>query len=251
MAHQAGEGEYPSNVMFSFDKAHRAGSDALDTDMLATKDGKLVLFHDETLEHRTNGTGYVRDKTYAELLQLDFAYRWTQDGGATFPYRGKGIKVATVEELFDKYPNQRFGIEIKQTTVQATQKLCSLIMQRGYQGKVLVSSSTQPNMNAFRAACPTVATSATMDEVVQFYVYTQSAFPPGFNPPYSSLQVPETFSGIPVLTLNFVASAHWFGLKVYAWTIDTPEQAQRLINIHVDGLNTSYPNRLITWLRSQ
>lgn len=251
MAHQGGEGEYPSNTALAFYKARLAGSDALDTDVHATKDGVLVLFHDETLEFRTNGTGAIRDKTYAELLQLDFAYNWTPDGGATYPYRGKGIKVMTVDQLLNWFPLVRVAIEIKQTTTQAAVDLCTLVKNKHAQWRVLVSSFTQPNMDAFRVACPDVATSATQDEVVQFYTYHLTSFPAGYAPKFSSLQVPEQFNGIPILIPSFIAAAHQRGLKVYAWTIDTPQQAQPLIALGVDGLNSSYPKRIIDWLATQ
>ena len=250
MAHQGGEGEYPSNTNLAFTQAKQNGADALDTDMLVTKDGVLVLFHDETLEYRTNGTGYVHDKTYSELLKLDFAYNWTPDGGATYPYRGQGIKVSTVKSLLTVFPTDRIGIEIKQVPLQAAKDLCTMIKQYQAENRVLVSSSTQPNMDAFRTACPTVATSATQDEATQFFLFTLSGFPQLYQPKFTSLQIPEQFSGITVLTPSFVTAAHNKGIKVYPWTIDTPEQAQRLINMGVDGLNTSYPKRIITWLHS-
>jgi glycerophosphoryl diester phosphodiesterase len=249
LAHQGGEGEYPSNSMLAFTKAHQAGADALDTDMFMTSDKKLVLFHDETLEHRTNCTGAISSKTYQQLQQCDAAYYWSPDGGATFPYRGTGITIPTFEDLLNTFPSNRIGVEIKQTTTEASEVLCWIIAATGNQGRVLVSSSGQPNMNRFREVCPTVDTSATQDEVFQFFGYNaNNNFPPGYNPPFSSLQVPEFFSGIPVITPSFVASAHNYGLKVYAWTIDTQEQTQHLVDLGVDGVNTSYPKRIIDWL---
>lgn len=248
MAHQGGEGEYPSNSMLAFTKAAEAGADVLDTDMFATSDGELVLFHDETLEHRTDCSGPISDKTYNELLQCDFAYHWSSDGGATFPYRGQGIQVVKAEELLDAFPSARIGLEIKQTTAQSATDLCNLIKAKNAEDRMLISSFTQANMDVFRAACPSVATSATQDEGTQFYLYTQSSFPSDFNPPYSSLQVPEFFSGIQVVTPDTVADAHSFGLKVYVWTIDETDDAQRLKDLGVDGLNSSFPRRIIEYL---
>jgi glycerophosphoryl diester phosphodiesterase len=250
MAHQGGEGEYPSNTRIAFDAANAAGADALDTDFHMTKDGVLVLMHDETLEGRTNGTGAVRDHTYAELLQLDWAYNWTPDGGQTYPYRGQGIKVMRMEELFDAYPTQRFGIEMKQVAPAAAVKFCNLIKQYHYESQVLVSSVPPDDLNMaiFRANCPSVATSATQTETIAFtglqklglanlYLY----------PAFSSLQVPEEQSGINILNPAFVAAAHNHPkhLRVYAWTIDTPEQWNHFKAMGVDGINTSYPQRIV------
>jgi len=238
MAHQGGEGEYPSNTMLAFTKAQQAGADALDTDMFATSDGELVLFHDENLEHRTNCTGPISARTYAYLAQnCDAAYWWTPTGSAPYPHRGTGIKIPKFQELLTAFPNSRIGIEIKQTTLQAATTLCSVITANNAQGRVLVSSSTQPNMDQFRIACPTVATSATILEVGRFLA------PEPYTPPFSSLQVPIALQ----IDTNFVTKAHNLGVKVYAWTIDTPAQTQPLIDAGVDGVNTSFPKRIIDW----
>jgi glycerophosphoryl diester phosphodiesterase len=250
MAHQGGEGEYPSNTRIAFDAANAAGADALDTDFHMTKDGVLVLFHDETLEHRTNGTGAVRDKTYAELLQLDFAYWWTPDGGQTYPWRGQGVKVMRMEELFTAYPSQRFGVEMKQVTPAAATTFCNIIKQYHYEKQVLASSVPPDDLNmaTFRTACPSVATSATQTEALAFVGLQKLGLANLYlNPAFSSLQLPENQSGINVLNAQFVQAAHNHPkkLKVYAWTIDTPEEWNRFATMGVDGINTSYPQRIM------
>jgi glycerophosphoryl diester phosphodiesterase len=248
LAHQGGEGEYPSNSMLAFTKAHEAGADALDTDLQITEDGVLVLFHDDTLDARTNGTGPVSSQTYAQLRTLDFAYNWSPDGGATFPYRGKGITVATAAELFTAFPHDRLSIEIKPESAPVARQFCGLVKQFHAENRVLVSSFAQTQMDAFRAACPGVATSATQAEVLQFYQLEQASKLQGYCPPYSSLQVPPEENGIEILTPGFVAAAHSLHLKVFAWTINTPEQAQPLIDLGIDGIITSYPKRLADWI---
>jgi glycerophosphoryl diester phosphodiesterase len=258
-AHQGGEGEYPSNVKLAFTQADNAGADALDTDMLATSDGQLVLYHDETLDFRSNCTGLVSSRTYNDIYQnCNIAYDWSPDSGTTFPYRTStdpnATKIVKVSELLDAFPNDRISIEIKQTTVANAQALCTLITSKSATGRVLVSSGesgAQPNMSAFRTACPTVATSATGGETVTFINYfINNNFPSdyGTNPqhtPFSSIQPP-----MGLINAAFVAKAHQYQLKVFPWTIDTPAQSQPLIDAGVDGLNTSFPQRILTWMAS-
>ncbi len=266
MAHQGGEGEYPSNVKLAFTQAHNAGADALDTDMFATantapagqpSNSELVLFHDETLDFRTNCTGPISGRDYNYLYQnCNFAYDWSPDGGTTFPYRTSSdpnaTKIVKVSELLDAFPNDRIGIEIKQTTAQAAIDLCTLIKAKHAENRLLISSFGDPNMLAFRAACPMVAISATQNEGVAFYLYAVGTCLPGLNVPYSSIQAPEYFDFggtlIHVITPQTVACAHSQGLKVYAWTIDQTADAQRLKDLGVDGLNSSFPKRIIDFL---
>jgi glycerophosphoryl diester phosphodiesterase len=250
LAHQGGEGEYPSNTKLAFTMANQAGADVLDTDMQMTKDGALVLAHDETLEGRTNGTGNLADKTYTELQQLNFAYKWSPDGGKTFPYRDANAQqVYSLNDLFTDFPSTRFGIEIKKTSTTAATKFCDTIKQFKYEDKVLVSSGTDENMRVFREACPTVATSATDSEATKFYIFQRIGLVGFYSPKFSSLQVPEKQGSITIMTKYFAGNAHKRGLKVYNWTIDTPEQTQHFVDLGADGVNTSYPKRIVDSLK--
>ncbi|NNE72979.1 MAG: glycerophosphodiester phosphodiesterase [Acidimicrobiales bacterium] len=248
-AHQGGEGNRPSNTMIAFRESIEIGADVLDSDVHMTRDGELVLIHDETVDATTNGSGEVRDLTLVELRELDFGYRFSTDGGETFPYRDTGVGIVTVDELFAEFPDTRFGFEIKQTTPDAATKLCALIQEYGYEGRVLLSSSGQENMDAFRDSCPSVATSATDGEATRFYIFQFVRLSGFYSPPFDSLQVPEYRGGTHVLTGSFVGAARRWNLPVVPWTINEPEDLDRIISdFDVDGINTDYPDRLIEYL---
>jgi len=248
-AHQAGEGRWPSNTMVAFRESSAAGADVLDTDMHMSRDGVLVLIHDETVDRTSDGNGAVRDLTLSELRELDFGYRFSTDGGATFPYRDTGLGIVTLDELFAEFTDTRFGIEIKQTTPDAATKLCTLIREYGYEDRVLVSSFAQANMDVFREACPDVATSATEAEVKPFYIFQLLRLSGFYSPPFDSLQVPEYRGGTHVLTSSFVGAANRWNLPVVPWTINEVDDFDRIIaDFDVDGINTNFPDRLIAFL---
>jgi glycerophosphoryl diester phosphodiesterase len=249
-AHQGAENLWPSNTLFAFQHAAEMGVDVLDMDMHMTKDGALVLMHDQTVDRTTDGTGAIRDLTLDEIQHLDAGYRFSADEGKTHPYRGQGLTVPTLEELFQTFPDKRFGIEIKQTEPVATaQRFCALIRQYNMQDKVLVSSFRQENMDAFRAECPEVATSATENEVRLFYVFFRLGLSDLLTPGYNSFQVPEESGGIHLLTPRFVAAAHRRGLAVQPWTINETEDLKRILALGVDGINTDNPDRLFALLK--
>lgn len=246
LAHQGGEGLWPSNTMLGFEQSAALGADVLDTDMHMSRDGVLVLMHDETVDRTTDGTGAVRDLTLAELQRLDAGYHFTTDGGATFPYRGEGLRVPTLEALFVAFPDHRFGIEIKQTDPEPTARaFCELIRRYGMEERVLVSSFRQANMDAFRAACPEVATSATEGEVRWFYILYRLGLGDPRPPQYDSLQIPEASGGIHLLTPGLIAAAHRRGLAVQPWTINERDDLERIIALGVDGINTDFPDRFM------
>src|SRR5690349_7341594 len=107
IAHQGGDGIWPGDTMFAYEKAVELGADVLEMDAHITKDGQIVLMHDEKVDRTTNGKGLIEDLTLDELKQLDAAYQWTNDDSKTFPYRGKGIQVPILEQLFQKFPQMR------------------------------------------------------------------------------------------------------------------------------------------------
>ena len=142
IAHQGGDGVWPGDTMLAFENAVQIGSDVLEMDAHITKDGRIVLMHDEEVDRTTDGTGLIEDLTLEELKQLDAAYDWSNDDGKTFPYRGQGIQVPTLDEVFEKFPQMRFVIEIKLTTNPIDKPLCDLIRKYNMQDNVLIGSFT-------------------------------------------------------------------------------------------------------------
>ena len=252
IAHQGGDGIWPGDTMYAYERAVELGADVLEMDAHITKDGEIVLMHDEKVDRTTDGSGLIEDLTLAELKQLDAAYQWSQDGGKTFPFRGQGIQVPTLRELFEKFPQMRYVIEIKLTENPIDKPFCALIREYNMQGKVVVASFHDEAMAQFRATCPEVATSASRGEVTRFVILGK-LFLSGWVPPqYQSLQVPWEKSeskGIPVMTERFVRESHAKGLHVEPWTVDDPELMKQYIEWGVDGIMTDRPDLMIDVLK--
>ncbi len=251
VAHQGGELLRPPNTMEAFRHAVGLGADVLDTDLHRTADGALVLIHDETVDRTSDGTGAVRDLTLDELRALDFGHRYSPvgqagDGGERHPWRGRGLGIVTVDELFTEFGHRvRYGIEIKQTVPETAAELCDAIGRFDLEDRVLVSSFTQPNMDAFRSACPAVATSATVGEVRTFYLLHRLNLSGLARPDYAALQIPERAAWFELLTEGVVDDARGWGLAVVPWTIDDPDTMDRLLDLGVDGINTNRPDLLL------
>lgn len=108
------EHEFLENTIASMRAAFAVGADIVEFDVHPTADGHFVVFHDWTLECRTNGTGVTREKTLAELKALDVGYGYTADGGKTHPFRGMGVGLMpTLDEVLAAFPDKRFLIHIK------------------------------------------------------------------------------------------------------------------------------------------
>jgi glycerophosphoryl diester phosphodiesterase len=248
IAHQGGDGVWPGDTMVAFEKAVELDVDVLEMDAHITKDGHIVLMHDEEVDRTTNGTGLIEDLTLADLKQLDAAYDWSADGGQTFPYRGQGIRVPALDELFQKFPHMRYVIEIKLTQNPIEGPLCDLIRQYNMQDKVLVASFHDAAMQSFRETCPEVATSASRTEVRNFVLLGKVFLSAFIAPQYQSIQPPydpKESLNIPIMTERFIREAHAKNIRVEPWTVNDPELMRQYIEWGVDGIITDRPDLMI------
>lgn len=102
------------NTLPSMQAAFALGADVIELDVHPTVDGTFAVFHDWTVDCRTEGHGVTRDKSMAELKRLDVGYGYTADGGRTFPFRGKGVGLMpSLDEVLRAFPNGRFLINFK------------------------------------------------------------------------------------------------------------------------------------------
>ena len=248
MAHRGGAGLWPENTLYGFKRAVDLGADVLETEVRRTGDGVLVLIHDSTVDRTTNGTGPINALTLAEAKTLDAGFNWSSDGGRTFPFRGRGIKVPALEEVFTAFPNMRVNIDIKQVEPSLVAQLCTMIQSFDMADRVMVASFNSRVIKEFRRECSQVATSLSAREVKLFYVMNFVFLGGAYRTAAHALQVPEYQGKLRVLTQRFIDAAHNLNLKVHAWTINETGDMRRLLNLGVDGIITDYPDRLITLL---
>lgn len=245
IAHQGGDGLWPGDTLYAFEKAVALGVDVLEMDLHITKDGVLVISHDETVDRTTNGTGNIEDMTLAEIKLLDAGYNWSDDSGQTFPYRDVGIRIPTLEEIFQAFPEYHMTIEIKKTEGSMAVPFCEMIRAYGMQDKILVASFHDERMAEFRQICPEVATSSARQETTAFVLLSKVFLGRLYSPSFYALQVPEESSNITVMTAQFVRAAHERNLHVEPWTIDDPEQMKTYIDWGVDGIITDRPDLML------
>jgi glycerophosphoryl diester phosphodiesterase len=244
----------PSNTLAAFDHAMELGVDVLEMDIHQTKDGAIVLMHDATVDRTTDGSGAIKEMTLAEIRGLDAGYYWTDDDGATYPYRGQGIQVPTLEEIFQSYPDMRMNIEIKQETPSMVRPFCQLIHTYNMQDQILVATFHKATVEEFRAACPDVITSMVEPEIQLFFGLNAAYLGALFQAPGTAFQVPTTSSlpvigEVDVITERFVRVAHSHNIQVHAWTINDPAEMERLIALGVDGIITDRPDLLLEVVR--
>jgi glycerophosphoryl diester phosphodiesterase len=243
IAHAGGKGTRPEHTMIAYETALAEGTDVLELDVHATSDGVLVLMHDETVDRTTDGSGAIASMTFAELRELDAGYTFTEDDGATHPFRGMGLQVPSVEEVFEAFPEVAYVIEIKQAEPSIVEPLLAMCDAHGISDQMVASAFSQDVLLELRAAAPQMPTSFAVAEVIAFMALSRET-EATYEPPARFLQVPLEQAGLPVLTPELVERAGRFDLKVHAWTINDEAEMEMLIDLGVDGIITDYPARL-------
>lgn len=271
IAHRGGGGEWPGETLFAFERALDAGADVLEMDAHATSDGHIVLMHNKTVEHTTDGRGKIKELTLAQIKELDAGYRWTADG-FTFPFRSKpgpvpdDLRVATLEEVFERFKGRRtavrLNVEIKQKSPSIAKRLYELIVKHGMEERVLVACGPGGPAREFREiAKGRVATSATVWEMIKFrwlkHIFGGKVEGLGYEAIQTSstaflLEVifltPEKPRRLAFITRGYLETARRFGLPVHGWTVNHPDEMARLTHLGVDGIITDYPTALVALL---
>lgn len=245
IAHRGGGGLGPESTLDTFQKAVNLGADVLEMDIQSTRDNDLVVIHDRDVARTTNGSGPVDNFSLAGLKELDAGYRWSPDGGATFPLRNQGIQIPTLAEVFEAFPRMRLNLEIKYPRANTIPALCRLIRDHRMSEKVMVACFDAGQLDQFRSACPEVATSAGSSEALLFYWLQWARLESVYSPKAQALQIPEYYGDIQVVTRRFLDAAHTRNLRVHAWTINDVTAMKRLYELGVDGIMTDYPDRLL------
>lgn len=252
-AHRGGAAYAPENTMEAFRNAARMGVDDLETDSTLTRDGKLVLIHDATLDRTSNCAGPVNAKTYAELLECDAGFWYTPGQSTTspssqgpFPYRSKGIQIPLAEELFAFAKSLgQFGptvtIEIENipgeagyelACPKAARTLVSLIQKGGIKDKTIVQSFDPSCLITVRALDSSIqtlnlnfasATIAVTSSAAAGFTYASPAF------------------NLPDLNSSTVNLAKQLNVKLNPYTVDTRVDLLKMIELGVDGVITNYP----------
>lgn len=241
IAHRGGAALAPENTLLAYRQAiHWWGADILEIDVQPTADGEVVVIHDGTVDRTTDGSGAVVEFPLERLRALDAGHRFSPDGGRTHPYRGRGIRIPTLAEVLDTFPQRRINVEIKDG--RAARRAREVIRAAGAEGRVLLAAGRRADR---RAAGPYPgATSAAEEELRRFYILHRLRLARFHRPAVDAFQMPLRHRGRELPDARFVADAHRLNLAVHVWTVDEVEEMERLLARGVDGIVTDRPDRL-------
>jgi glycerophosphoryl diester phosphodiesterase len=257
-AHQGGAWEAPSSTLYAIRAALDSGATAIELDVHATRDGRLVVCHDATVDRTTDRSGVIAQMSWDELRTLDNAYWWAPGADVSpgldpdcYPYRGRApgdrrFCFALLEEVLETFPGVVLNLDIKQTApVVPPYEQALAVMLRSFErtDDVIVASFLDTATDSFATFAPEIPTSAGTMAVAAFYQAVQS----GASPEplrHVALQVPVQYGDLTLVDERFVEVAHREGLAVHVWTIEDEPLMEQLCGLGVDGIITDRPSVL-------
>ncbi|WP_210592010.1 glycerophosphodiester phosphodiesterase [Streptomyces sp. GESEQ-35] len=226
-AHRGGDADGLENTALQFRRAVDAGYRYLETDVHASSDGKLVAFHDATLDRLTDGAGRIADLPWKDVAHARVAGQ---------------EPVPLFEDLLEEFPDVRWNVDMK--AEPALHPLLDLIERTNTWDRICVGSFSEARVvRAQRLAGPRLATSYGTRGVLNLRLRSWGV-PAALRRSAVAAQVPEAQSGIQVVDHRFIRTAHARGLKVHVWTINEAEDMHRLLDLGVDGIMTDHIDTL-------
>jgi glycerophosphoryl diester phosphodiesterase len=267
IAHQGGEDEFPSNTLYAFKRAVKAGADMLELDVGVSKDGKVVVSHDTTLDRTTNGKGAIATKTLGQIRKLDGAY-WFSRGDDAYrhdrkrsAYKLRGIatgkrkppkgytradfRVPTLAQVLRAFPRTPINIEIKGRTPAeaeaeyvANAEVLAGVLRNSPRRDLIVASFQQPALDRFHQLAPAIGLAPGIGGTAAWL----GGGSPGDG--VVAFQLPITFESLRTTNAENVARAHREGYAWHTWLSNDGESAatwRQLIDWCVDGVMTARP----------
>jgi len=264
-AHRSGGGIFPENTMTALRGCVESAdfrTDVFEFDLHRTKDGRLILLHDDTLDRTTDSTALFgeagvkpENKTYDELRQLNFGEHFTNDAGKQ-PYKGlcgddipDELRALALEDALDYLESSGdygYIIEIKdggENGFRGVDTLCEILEERGMLDRVVFGTFQGEVSDYVDKSHPELMRSAGIKEVLSFYLSALVNRDLGNKKlPYVALQIPANQYGIRLGTEKIINYAHRYNLAVQYWTINDAEEIRRLSNIGADTIMSDLPD---------
>ncbi len=283
IAHQGGESEFPGNTMYAFKQSLKAGADMLEVDIGVTKDNKVIVQHNTTVDSRTNGIGEVRSFTLKQIQKLDNAYWfWNGAGGVSYDhnkaasgyklrgiatgkkkapkgYKATDFRIPSLSELLKAFPKTPINLEIKGRTPAETDaeyvrnaRILAGELKNVKRKDIIVVSFKQPAVDEFHKLAPKIPVAPGIEGIADFLLFSKS---PGAGVVALQPPIKYLYQGalVEVSSADFIAKAHAAG---YAWqnwfSSDDSDSAvdwAKMVERCSDGIMSAYPVALEKFLK--
>ena len=227
--HRGASGHAPENTLPAFRMAADMGADGVELDVQETKDGVLVVCHDETVDRTSNGAGWVKDFTFEEIRKLDFS-----GGNAAY----EGLKIPSMEEVLDLLAptGLTINIELKTGIVfydRIEEKILQLVRNKNWEDRVIYSSFNHYSVRRIKELDPAAKTGLLYaDGPIDMPGYGKRIGADALHPALYNLQYPD-----------LLEDCRRYGLAVNVWTVNSAQELLLCRDLGVNAVITNYPEK--------
>ncbi len=232
IAHRGASSYAPENTFAAFDLAIRMGARHIELDVEATRDGHIVVIHDDTVDRTTDGSGPVAGHTLETLQALD--------AGSWFGGEFASERIPLFEEVLRRYKGRaHIHTEIKGRSTYLSERTADLVRQHGTVDQVTITSFQKARLEEIRRCAPQLTTGWLLGEVSDAAIAQARALGLQQICPRASTVTPE-----------LVSRLHAEGFVVRAWGVDTELVMRQVVQAGADGMTVNFPDKLIAYLAS-
>ncbi|MEW5852014.1 MAG: glycerophosphodiester phosphodiesterase [Myxococcota bacterium] len=237
-AHRGGALVAPENTLAAFQQAVRKWrTDILELDVRPSREGHVMVIHDDTLDRTTNGRGPVSALTLRELQALDAG--WHMPG-----WRGQGVTIPTLEEVLRAFPDKHINIELKVGDAEFQDAFAALIRRRDAVERVCIGHVDVERAAELQTRLPQCAYWYPEEAVMLFVMSSRGGAELPREERFDLLSIPWEFGGTEVVDRKLVEDAHALGKALHVWTVDERPMMEKLMDLGVDGILTDRPDLL-------
>ena len=245
ISHRGGSELAPENTMAAFHLAvDRFKTDMLEIDVHTTSDGELVVLHDDELDRTTDMKGLVTEHTWSEVSTADAGYHFTGDGGKTYPFRGKGVRIPRLQEVLEAFPHQLFNVEVKDELPSIEDGFADVIRGTNALTRACVGSEDDEVSKRILRVLPEACHFYPRRAVTNVVIGLKAGQEPSDSDPYNVLDIPLYFGGARLVDTELLFRAARAGRWVNVWTINDPNEMRQLVKEQVGGIMTDHPDLL-------
>lgn len=237
-SHRGGSKLAPENTLAAFRMAvEKYRTDVLELDVQLSRDGHVVVIHDEIVDRTTDGRGPVSSMTLAELQKLDA-------GAKTPGWAGKGAVIPTLREVLRAFPGHHVNIELKTAGDALREAFATLVTDEKALDRVCIGHVDDDEHARLRERLPTCTFWAPQAAVLAFFQASRGGETLPALDGIHVLSLPHEYMGYPVIDRKLVEDAHASRLAVHVWTVDEPGLMDQLMDFGVDSIITDRPDLL-------
>lgn len=226
-AHRGFSGNYPENTMLAFSEAIKVGSEGIELDVQLTKDGEIVIIHDETIDRTTNGSGLVVNFTYDEISKFDASFKFSQYGFN---------KIPTLREYFELVKDKDIITNIELKTgineyIGIEEKVFELIKEYNLEKRVIISSFNHFSILRMKEIAPELKYGLLTETwIIDAGKYTHNLGVECYHPCYQNM------------TSDIVKEIKSYGLEINVFTVNTDETIKDMLDKNIDIIIGNFPD---------